>query len=162
MSYRVRPMSAEDGESIALWRYPGPWAVYDGTEPVHADEGFFAVVDDEDGGLVGFACLGLEARVPGLGEVAGVLDVGVGMRPDLTGQGRGREFAAAVLKHARGAAADASATRFRAVVQEWNRRSLRLLERLGFTEVARHVVPEQGVTYVVLSRPTAYAEGERG
>ena len=100
--------------------------------------------------------------MPGLGEVAGVLDVGVGMRPDLTGQGRGREFAAAVLEHARGAATGASVTRFRAVVQEWNGRSLRLLERLGFTEDGRHHVPEQGATYVVLSRSTAYAEGERG
>jgi [ribosomal protein S18]-alanine N-acetyltransferase len=149
--YHLRAMTAEDGEAIALWRYPGPWAVYDCDESVRPDEGFFAVLDEQDQ-LVGFSCLGVEARVPGLDESFGVLDVGVGMRPDLTGQGRGREFADAVLGHAR--AVSGTHTLFRAVVQEWNARSLRLLQRLGFEEIGRHEVAQQGVTYVVLTRPT--------
>jgi hypothetical protein len=36
--------------------------------------------------VAGYACFGVEARVPGLAERPGVLDVGVGMRPELTGQ----------------------------------------------------------------------------
>jgi RimJ/RimL family protein N-acetyltransferase len=86
--------------------------------------------------------------VPGLAEADGVLDVGVGMRPDLVGQGRGREFATTVLDFARGR----GATRLRAVVQDWNTRSLRLVERLGFVRVGTHDVGD--VTFVVVERGT--------
>ena len=90
---------------------------------------------------------GVEARVPGLDERAGVLDVGVGMRPDLTGQGLGREFASAVLEHGR---AVTGAGTLRAVVQDWNARGRALLERLGFQETGQHRVGE--VRYVVYER----------
>lgn len=153
MTYSVQPLTPEQGEAMAGWAYPGPWAVYDVSGPVDPAEGFWAVVD-EDGEVAGFACFGVEARVPGLDEQPGVLDVGVGMRPDLTGQGRGRAFAAAVLDHGR----DVSGARhLRAVVQDWNARSRALLRGLGFTETGRHVVG--AVTYVVHERVSAAVPG---
>lgn len=148
MTYRLRPMAADDGEAVAHWRYPGPWAVYDVTGPLDPAEGYWSVVDGS-AALAGFACFGVEARVPGLDERAGVLDVGVGMRPELTGQRRGAPFAEAVLRHARDVAC---ARRVRAAVQEWNERSLRLLRGLGFAETGRHDVPSQSQRYVVLER----------
>lgn len=149
MTYAVQPLTPEQGEAMAGWAYPGPWAVYDVTGPVDPGEGFWAVVD-EDGEVVGFACFGVEARVPGLDERPGVLDVGVGMRPDLTGHGRGREFATAVLDHGR---AVTGARRLRAVVQDWNARSRALLRNLGFEESGTHPVGE--VTFVVYERTHA-------
>ncbi|MPZ96087.1 MAG: GNAT family N-acetyltransferase [Propionibacteriales bacterium] len=148
MPYYVRPLTADHGQQIALWRYPGPWAIYDLSGPLDPAEGYWAVVDDEDA-LVGFACFGVEARVPGLDERSGVLDVGVGMRPELTGHGRGREFSEAVLAHGRD---HTSARRLRAVVQDWNARSIRLLDGLGFARVDTLDVPTQGKTYVVMER----------
>ena len=97
---------------------------------------------------MGFACFGLEARVPGLDAETGVLDVGVGMRPDLTGQGRGRAFASAVLDHGWQVP---GTVRLRAVVQEWNARGRALLERLGFHEAGTHRVGE--LRYVVYEQP---------
>jgi [ribosomal protein S18]-alanine N-acetyltransferase len=149
MGYQVRPLTAEHGEQIALWRYPGPWAIYDPTGRLDPAEGYWAVVD-ASGDLVGFACFGVEARIPGIEEQHGTIDVGVGIRPDLTGQGRGREFSEAVLAHARQVA---GAGRFRAVVQSWNQRSIRLLEALGFEQTGTHDVASQGKTYVVMERP---------
>lgn len=146
MTYVVQPLTPEQGEAMAAWAYPGPWAVYDVTGPVDPAEGFWAVVD-EDGEVVGFACFGVEARVPGLEQRPGVLDVGVGMRPDLTGHGRGREFATAVLDHGREVT---GARRLRAVVQDWNARSRALLRGLGFAETGTH--PVGAVTYVVYER----------
>ena len=146
MNYQLRPLTAEQGEAMANWSYPGPWAVYDVTGAIDPEEGFWAVVDD-GGDVAGYACFGVEARVPGLAEQPGVLDVGVGMRPDLTGQGRGREFASAVLDHVGQTTGPA---RFRAVVQDWNQRSRRLLAGLGFEETGVHHVGE--LRYVVLER----------
>ena len=146
MTYTVRALTPDDGEAIAGWRYPGPWATYDLTAGV-ADEGYWAVVD-EGGTLVGFLTLGQEARVPGLAEDAALLDIGVGMRPDLVGHGLGEQFGTAVLAHA----ASTGAHRLRAVVQDWNERSLALCRRLGFVPTGEHHVGE--VRYVVLERPT--------
>ena len=151
MTYTVRPLTPDDGEAIAGWRYPGPWATYDLTEGV-ADEGFWAVVD-EGGTLIGFLTLGREARVPGLDEDAALLDVGVGMRPDLVGHGLGEQFGTAVLAHAAGTGAH----RLRAVVQDWNQRSLALCRRLGFTETGEHHVGD--VRFLVLERSLDPVEG---
>lgn len=146
VTYRLAPLTADQGEAMAAWTYPGPWAVYDVSKPIDPAEGFWAVLDGDE--VVGFACFGVEARVPGLLEQPGVLDVGVGMRPDLTGQGRGRKFAQAVLDHGREVA---DARVLRAVVQDWNIRSRRLLATLGFAETGSH--PVDTVTYVVAERP---------
>lgn len=148
MPYRLVPLTAEHGEAMASWRYPGPWAVYDVGAPIDPAEGFWTVLDDA-GEVAGFACFGVEARVPGLEARAGVLDVGVGMHPERTGQGQGRAFAEAVLDHGRAAG---GATVLRAVVQEWNARSRRLLENLGFARTGTHPVGE--LTYAVYERPT--------
>jgi len=86
------------------------------------------VAGADDGPLLGFCCAGEEARVPGLAEVPGVLDVGVGMDPARVGAGHGAEFGAAVLAHYR---ATTGATRLRAVVQSWNERSLRTTRAIG-------------------------------
>lgn len=151
MTMRVRDLTPADLDDIAGWRYDDRWAVYDSDGPLDPELGYWAVVEGsrENERLVGFGCLGDDARVPGLPEADGVLDVGVGMRPDLVGQGRGPEFAATVIDfaHARGA------TRLRAVVQDWNIRSLRLVERLGFVRVGTHDVGD--VTFVVVERETA-------
>lgn len=156
MTYELTPMTVERAEAVAGWSYPGPWAVYDVTAPLDPAEGFWVVVDG-DNDVVGFACFGVEARVPGLAELPGVLDVGVGMRPDLTGRGLGREFATAVLDHGR---ATPGPTRLRAVVQDWNERSRRLLRSLGFEETGEH--PVGRVRYVVYEQAARFADGEQG
>jgi len=145
---RVGPMSSADAAEVAEWRYEEPWTVYDGdgTPPVIDD--YWAVVDHDEQ-VVGFYCLGPEARVPGLDRQPDTLDLGVGMRPDLVGAGNGREFANAVMAHCRQSRRE---ERVRAVVQSWNQRSLRLAASLGFQVAGTHACVQDGktVTYTVL------------
>lgn len=149
----VRPLSRQDAEQIARWRYDGPWSAYD----FAPDDGlltgpdYLAVSGSDDGPLVGFCCAGQEALVPGLRIRDGVLDVGVGMHPRWTGRGHGRQFVSVVLQHY---ADTTSAARFRVVVQSWNQRSLRLTRSVGFVEVGEHVAHQDGrdVTYTVSER----------
>lgn len=152
----VRPLQRQDAEAIALWRYDGVWSIYDarpGDPLLSAGAGYLAVVDDA-GSLVGFLCTGAEARVPGLAAQEGIVDVGVGMRPDLVGRGLGGAFGAAVLGHIRDLCGDRP---LRAVVQSWNERSLRLCQRLGFGVVGIHRCEQDGreVSYTILVRPSA-------
>jgi len=150
---RIRPMTAQDAEVVATWRYGGPAAVYDvaSAQPILDDlPDYLAVTAGER--LVGFCCVGRAARVPGLSEHVGVLDVGFGMEPGLVGHGRGTRFGRAMLAFL--------ATAFphqelRAVVQDWNERSLRLTRRLGFQDAGALTVAQGGrpVTYRIVTRP---------
>jgi [ribosomal protein S18]-alanine N-acetyltransferase len=154
----VRPLEPRDAEEAASWRYQGPWSSYDprpGDEPLSAAAGYAAVVD-HTGALVGYLCVGQEARVPGLAEAGGTIDIGVGMRPDLVGRGLGRQFGAVVLDHIRDRYGDRP---LRAVVQDWNERSLRLARGLGFRDAGTHQCVQDGkqVSYVLLVRPAEAA-----
>jgi len=105
--------------------------------------------------LVGFACVGAEARVPGEVALADVVDVGFGMRPDLVGHGLGNEFVATILLHVEATEAAGPGAELRVVVQAWNLRSRRVVERAGFIESHRLTVDQHGaaVEYVELRRP---------
>ena len=123
----IEPLSAEQATAIRSWRYPGPYATYDVTEEIGAEQGLFAVMDD--GELIGYCCFGVEARIPGAGARSGVLDVGYGMRPDLMGQGRGRAFVSAILEFGIGRFRP---QRVRMFVLRWNARSRNAALRQGF------------------------------
>lgn len=76
---------------IVIWTYLDEWSVYGPSSKndfLTAESGYFAVVGSEET-LAGFACSGIEVRVPGLDEEADTLDVGLGMNPIFAGQGHG-------------------------------------------------------------------------
>ena len=130
---RARELTADEAERPLGWRYPEPYATYDAEGPLGQGLGFFAV-DDDEGNLVGFGCVGAEARVPGVEEEPGTIDVGYGMRPELIGQGRGGEFVGAILAHA--VQGDPTA-RLRMSILHWNDRSRRVAQAHGFRVVDR-------------------------
>jgi ribosomal-protein-alanine N-acetyltransferase len=137
---------------VSRWRYVDRWAVYDQRDdPPIGTDGRGAVVSADDDSLVGFYCLGDDARVPGLAADEAVVDLGLGMAPDFVGQGHGQEFAVAVLDDVR---RRVPFTPLRAVIQTWNARSLALARGLGFTAAGSHRCRQDGaeVAYTVLIR----------
>jgi ribosomal-protein-alanine N-acetyltransferase len=150
----VRALTPEDAADIAAWRYPGREATYDVGELVTPEGGFWAV--GHDGALVGYCCFGHEARVPGVSAQDGTLDVGYGMRPELVGQGRGRTFVAAILAFAVGRFRP---DRLRLLILDWNQRSRRVAEELGF-RTDSSLTNEQG-TFLVFVRTAGRADTSR-
>lgn len=130
---RTRELTAEEAETPLGWLYPGRYATYDVRGVLGANRGFFWVEDD-DGAVVGYGCVGAEARIPGVDPEPGTVDVGYGMRPELMGQGLGREFVGAVLAHACAGRPD---TRVRLLILRWNERSRRVAQAHGFRVVGR-------------------------
>jgi RimJ/RimL family protein N-acetyltransferase len=152
MALVIRRFVEGDGAAAASWRYPPPYDVYDEDSAIVDDPALatgederYAVVDD--GELVGFCTFGIDARVPGGTYPDGPLDVGVGMRPELTGRGNGRRFLSAVLEFAE---RELGASAFRATVAEFNARAIRLCEGVGFRRVARFDGAARG--YWILER----------
>ena len=133
-----QPLDTPAAEEIVGWRYPEPYDVYnlDASAlpallaPEHA---YHAVLEDQQR-LIGFCCFGPDARVPG-GDYrdTATLDVGAGLRPDLTGQHLGPSFLRAVLAFGR---ERFGATRFRATIAAFNHRALRAAAQAGFHRTA--------------------------
>jgi [ribosomal protein S18]-alanine N-acetyltransferase len=129
MRYRFEPMSERQAHAVAGWHYDPPYDFYDWEadeedlaellDPARREGRYFAVTDDR-GDLVGFAAFSTEGDA---GEV------GLGLRPDLTGRGLGLSFLLSSLEFARGRYAPA---RFRLAVAAFNQRAIRVYERAGF------------------------------
>jgi len=141
LRFTLKPITRDDALAISRWRYDGPYSIYDG-DPTSVDSlleprFFYHSVYDERGDLAGYFCFGEDARVSagrrlGLYEIEPALDVGLGMRPDLTGRGLGEEFVHAGLRFACEAY---SPQAFRLTVATFNRRAIRVYERAGFETV---------------------------
>jgi len=144
-------MTESLAREIATWAYSGDWSVYNSSpksDLFTTETGYLAVVGPENN-LVGFACSGVEARVPGIGEVEDTLDVGLGMNPIFVGKGYGTDFGTAVVDYFQ---EKSNASSLRVVVQSWNERSLNLARNLGFTEIGIHECDQNGavIAYTVL------------
>ena len=153
MPLRIEPMTPEWAKLVVTWRHPPPYDTYDVTveerenllNPAYR---YHAVL--EDGGLIGYCCFGDDAQVRGGTYREGELEVGWGMRPDLMGQGRGREFAAAILDYAE------RTYRPKALgltIAEFNGRSQAVAERHGFTLDGPRFAGPDGMVFRHYLRP---------
>ncbi|ETT63587.1 N-acetyltransferase GCN5 [Paenibacillus sp. FSL R7-277] len=139
--YQIRLMDEQAAREIVNWRYETPYALYnmldaaDDAEDIEEllDGSYFSVAA-ADGALIGFFCYGQNAQV-GEGIESGLyldgtsLDIGLGLRPDLTGQGRGLAFLQAGMKFAE---QTYDAKRFRLSVAAFNLRAVSVYKKAGF------------------------------
>ena len=160
MSLAFRPMDRASVRAILEWRYQPPYDLYnlDPDDPEEAvrcymDPGnAYHSVADERGNLVAFCCFGADAQVSGGDYGAPSLDIGLGVRPDLTGQGRGSVFVNAVLGFAQ---RSFEPTSFRVTVAEFNKRARRVWEKAGFEHVQTFERESDGRSFVVLMQQVA-------
>jgi RimJ/RimL family protein N-acetyltransferase len=134
--YSITSITPEAAGEITQWRYPPPYDIYDLSQedlPGFLNPAYsYHQVRNQDGELIGYCCFGKDARVPGgdysLGEPE-VLDIGVGLRPDLTGQGLGSEFVSKVISYG---IEQYQPQRLRVTIAKFNQRSLKTFQHLGF------------------------------
>ncbi len=153
MQFHFMPMEEADARAIIAWRYEGQYAIYnweeedDPAELLDRRSPHYAV-KNEHGELVGFFAYGSSAYVwdggePHLYSEQNTITIGLGMRPDLTGKGKGLAFTLAGLDFAREHFQPDS---FRLYVLPFNERAIRVYERAGFerTGVYTQVSPVYG------------------
>jgi RimJ/RimL family protein N-acetyltransferase len=132
-------MNREDARAVSDWKYDGVYAFYNASSSTD-DSDLYGMLDgshysvlDGGGALAGFFAYGPSATVPGGHRVhaydSDALDMGLGMRPDLTGQGLGFSFVQSGLNFAM---SNFSPVRFRLTVATFNERAIRVYERAGF------------------------------
>ena len=136
MVYSIHPIIPENALEIITWRYDPPFDLYNLSQEdltgLLLPENRYHVVLNEKDDLIGYCCFGKDAQVPGGDYIPGepvVLDIGVGLHPDYTGRGLGKDFVSAVLAFA---ARTYSPKIYRATVAAFNKRSLKVFRSLGF------------------------------
>lgn len=170
MHITMGPMTEEAARAVLAWRYEGIYAFYN-ADPHDLHNGLQAMLDgsyyaatDEQGALVGVFCFGAPAQVPG-GHLYGLyaddaLDIGLGLRPDVTGRGLGHAFLTAGLDFARQRFAPAT---FRLSVAAFNQRAIRLYVKAGFQAVATFVSPTRNgeASFLLMTLPASRTGNRR-
>jgi [ribosomal protein S18]-alanine N-acetyltransferase len=134
-------MTQAEAETVATWTYDEPYSFYDS----HADADDLAeLVDpglrgnsyfsahDENGEVIGFFQFE---------RLDDIVDVGLGLRPDLTGRGLGLAYVESGLAFAR---KRFSPRRFTLSVATFNQRAITVYERAGFVVARRYMHETNG------------------
>jgi [ribosomal protein S18]-alanine N-acetyltransferase len=159
MSLQINPLSRAAALAITGWRYPPPYADYDIADGLliaaflRAQGGkSYYELRDAAGDLVAFCCFGAEAQVPGGDYQTPALDLGLGVRPDLTGQGQGMYYLTAVLDFARN---HYGPQPLRLTVAAFNQRAIRPYARAGFHFTDSFMSAFSAERYLIMLRPEA-------
>ena len=134
---KLYKMSADVASDILGWTYDELYDFYNNELTPEAvsemlTDSYFAVLDTGKG-LVGFFCVGKSAQVPNdlYTYSQGFIDIGIGMRPELTGQGFGTSFFTVILSHINKTFENLPK---RLTVAKFNHRAIRLYEKFGFSQ----------------------------
>jgi [ribosomal protein S18]-alanine N-acetyltransferase len=149
----IVPMTPSLAAEIVTWRYPSPYDCYDMTDADHRflaspESGFFALTDET--GLIGYRSFGADGQVPGGTYDDSALDTGGGLRPDLTGKGKGREAIGTGLDFGRHRFRPRA---FRVTVATFNVRAQRVITALGFVRADSFLATTDGRSYGIWIRP---------
>lgn len=142
MKLYMEKLNADAARNILSWRYEQPYDFYNNELTPEAisemlEESYFSVIDDHKE-LVGFFCVGRSAQVPNdsFTYTQEYIDIGLGMKPEFTGQGNGVLFFTAILNRMDRMYGKSSK---RLTVAKFNERAIRLYEKLGFSRETEFV-----------------------
>ncbi|MGO8947082.1 MAG: GNAT family N-acetyltransferase [Ktedonobacterales bacterium] len=156
MQFSFHPMDRISAAAIVTWHYEPPYDFYDcgsdGEDETTAmidPTNQFVAIRERKLGLVAFCSFGLDGQVPGGDYSAEALDLGLGIRPDLTGHGWGSTFVAAVIAQAE---TTHTPKRLRVTIAEFNQRARLVWERAGFHFVQRFLAEVNETPFIILIR----------
>ena len=133
--WSITPLTQAEAEEVAAWRYPGEYAFYDADS---VSDGLSELLDPARRGDEYLAARGPDGSLEGFVQLEAAgdgVEIGLGLRPDLTGRGLGLAFTAAAIELAEHRGAE----RIVLVVAAFNLRAIRVYERAGFVETGRHM-----------------------
>lgn len=130
----IIPMQEKYAREIIQWRYDGVYVFYNRKESYLEEllDGNHAACVGLNGELIGYFAFGPTAQIPTVEEnvyIEDLLDIGLGIRPDLCGKGMGRAF---LEKGMRFAGTSFGKKAFRLSVAAFNERAIKVYEKCGF------------------------------
>ncbi len=132
MTFHLEPMEYSEALAISRWHYAEPYSFYDFSSD---SDDLKELLDGAQNGPVSFYSVFNEVHeLAGFFEFTmneGFIEIGLGMRPDLTGKGTGLSFLRAGLSYL---LSECDNVTVRLKVASFNLRARKVYERAGFTE----------------------------
>jgi len=133
------PADEKSAREFLQWQYAPPYDVYncppDQTEKFarynsNPENNVYTMFNEKDE-LIGYCSYGQDAQVPGgdYSEIA--LDIGMMIKPGLTGQGLGTAFAEEVIRNG---VDKYNPKKLRVTIAAFNKRAMRVWEKNGFQQ----------------------------
>ena len=156
----IKPMSESEAYEYVGWRYEAPYDIFNillNPEEMRQHIAFCVdpvnemhSIHNASGEMIGFCVFGADAQINGADYCENDLDIGMGVRPDYTGQGLGVTFAEAVINFGK---ITHNTEYLRVTILDYNKRAQRVWERLGFEKTQEFVSLHDGGKCVVMRRP---------
>jgi [ribosomal protein S18]-alanine N-acetyltransferase len=137
-------MTGQDAQAVAAWRYPGQYAFYNwDADPADLAE----LLDPAGWGVQYFAVDGPDASLVGFFQFkpdGDAMEIGLGLRPDLTGRGSGLSFVEVGVGFA---ACHFGVSSVSLAVAAFNQRAIKIYRRARFDVVYRYMHATNGSVY---------------
>lgn len=144
MNIKIDKLNQQNARKIAdQWKYDGKYSFYNMTEdpedyeeiisPLLRENKYFQVIRNDE--LFGFFVLE---------QMADIVDMGVGIKPELTGNGFGVQFILLILDYIK---ENYSVSTVRLGVAKFNTRAQKVYEKVGFTKTREYQQPTNGAVH---------------
>lgn len=141
MNLQIRKMTEKYATEVLCWKYDKPYDFYNNVLTSGAlmellTYKYYVVLDNYQT-IIGFFCTGKPAQVPAGDRLylyeEDCIDIGIGLKPELTGKGYGRMFFTFILRFLE----ESDPRDIRLTVATFNKRAIKLYEQVGFIEQKR-------------------------
>lgn len=148
MTYKFEVMTQEQAQDITFnWHYDGEYSFYDMEadkedldeflDPGKRGNSMYAVINNNE--LIGFFSVKKEKEK--------TFDIGLGMRPDLTGRGKGLEFLKASIEFVEN---EYKPEKITLSVATFNQRAIKVYRKFGFNDINTFIQDTNGSTFEFL------------
>ena len=155
MQIEYRPADETSAREFLQWQYAPPYDVYN-CPPDRIEEFILYNIDpinnvhamfNREGELVGYCSYGADAQVPGGDYSKKALDIGMMIKPQLTGQGRGADFAREVIHNGSRLYGPG---KMRVTIAAFNQRAMHIWAKNGFQQSQRFKRKTDGMEFVIM------------
>lgn len=157
LSISYRPAEKKHAREFVNWEYEPPYDVYNCPPEEIGDavqynidpaNNVFAMFE-QNGELIGYCSYGNDAQVPGGDYSEQVLDIGMMLKPKLTGQGMGSALVNDVIQNGIDRYAP---KKLRVTIAAFNKRAIRVWEKNGFKQTQKFNHEGDGIEFVVMTK----------
>lgn len=150
------PVDEVSAHEFLQWTYEPPYEIYN-YSPKHFEQDLAYSIDPTNNlygmyranELIGYCSYGQDAQVPGGDYSEEALDIGMMIKPKLTGQGQGSTYASAVIQNG---ILKYHPGKLRVTILESNLRARRVWEKNGFQHNQSFTRKRNQTVFVILTR----------
>ena len=150
------PTDEPSARKFLTWKYEAPYEIYnyssenfDDDLAYHLDpkNNIYSMYRDDE--LIGYCSFGRDAQVPGGDYSEEALDIGLMIKPELTGQGMGTSFVANIVQYA---IEEYNPKKLRVTILESNTRAMRVWQKNNFAKTHSFERESDQVRFFIFTR----------